>query len=451
MTRDSIESQQKGFIIIRLHGNLSTEDTTSSSASSSPNDNKNSGARSNINFRSVTNEFNKSLSSIPSRIVAVHTRIPNYPGFRLVWKLFVTQVLTDENVSLRPRLVVCLAGSDMETRYQLKSYGIPTQLLPMTDTNSIKCTYHNQWMKTRKLLEEQELDFPDQDDASESCGAASAASSADDASFVECPALNDVVFRKGSRVTSIENPGNRIFRDLIRTFLEEKERVSEQLMREESESLQVAVDVTDDSFPPQSTLSSKRTATILPSILSPQTSTVSASSVRGKKNTGKAFCDWLVDYIENERKGRFLEWNTGVDGWEVMRDKIQISRKASITLYNWGKRLGAEIVAAKRLNQRSNLTPPGPGDGNNPNIDDIQSNYNYSSSSSSSSSSNNNNKVDGDADDFNTYRFIDGRSPPFEQQGPSGISSLPWCIHGTIGATTSGKKRPRNNDSFSRV
>lgn len=446
VTRDSVESQQKGFIIIRLHGNVSTEDTTGSSEGSDTNDSKNSGAGAsspNTNFRSVTNNLNRSFSSIPSRVVASHTRIPNHPGFRLVFKLFVIQVFTEENVSLRPRFVPCPASSDMETRYRLKSYGIPTQLLPMTDTNSIKCTYNNQWMKTRKLLEEREFDNPDQNNTT-SGSASSVATSSENSELVECPGLNDVVFRKGSRVTSIENPGNRFFRDLIRTFLEEKERVSEKLKQEEIDPLSVTAGGIDDSFSQQSVSSStKGTAIVSPPTLSPESSTT--SSVGGKKNTGKAFCDWLVDYIENERKGRFLEWNTTVNGWVVMSDKIQISRKASITLYNWGKRLSAETAAAKKQSQRANPAPSiSSNDNRNVHASGIRNNYNYNSSSS--------NSVGAGVDDFNDYRFIDGRRPPFEQEGPCCISSSPWSIHsGTTRPATSGKKRPRNDASFARA
>jgi len=421
VTRDSIESQQKGFIIVRLQGHVSTDESDYS-------DDKETtfavGRSSPISFRNITYNLNRAVASIPSRCIALHTRVPNLPGFRLAFKLFVTQVFTDENVSLRSRFLPCNLGSDLEVRYQLKSYGIPTQLFPLTETDSVKCVYHNQWIKTRKLLEEKGFD----DGYSEK----QSKDSSELSMLVECPGLNDVVFRKGSRVTSVENPGNRFFRDLIRTFLEERERVSEQLKQEESDQ------VGDDSL--QNLLNKVRVVATVTTSKTPSSPTTPVSSIGGKKNTGKAFCDWLVDYIEQERKGRFLEWNTKYNSWMIITDKAQILRKASITLYNRGKRLNVETAAAKKLQQQMAHFPP-PGDevdtGNipNPNNNNLQLSINNG---------------DGGIDDLNAYRFINGRRPTFEQQDPLCFTSFPWITPDDTASPTAGKKRPRNDDSNSR-
>lgn len=408
-----------GFVIVRLHGNVSTDesDYSDENESTAP-----VGGSQPISFRSVTNDLNRSLASIPSRLIASHTRIPNHPGFRLVYKLFLTQVFTKENVSLRPRFVACLADSDLETRYQLKSYGIPSQVFPITDTASIKCVYHNQWMKTRKLLEEENY-------------------SSEYNMLVECPGLNDVIFRKGSKVTSIENPGNRLFRDLIRTFLEEKERVAEQLRQEESEER-------DPLRVPGSFETIKSTAEPAPAIISPPTLSLatSTSSIDAKKNTGKAFCNWLVDYIEQERKGRFLEWNNKVNGWVVMSDKVYSSRKASITLYNWGKRLHAERTAAANREHQERLIRLGSSENKIPN----KSNVNYNTLQLNSHTAH------ASIDDNSAYRFIDGPKPLFQPQEPRCITLALGMnpVNNTPVTTNSpivGKKRPRNDDSFPRV
>lgn len=413
VTRDSVESQQRGFVIVRLHGNVSTEGAPHSAESSTA-------APSTTNFRSVIKNLNRSLSSIPSRLVAMHTRVPNHPGFRLVWKLFVTRVFAGENVSLRSRFVVCSTDSNMEVMYRLQSYGIPIQLLPMTETNSIKCINLNQWIKSRKLLEAQEFVFPKTEHAGiHNCFGTASESSM----FVECPGLNDVVFRKGSRVTSTENPGNRIFRDLIRDFLMEKKHVSEQLNQEVpkfgvSETVPDDVGSNSNSCPAQS----KETANL-------HQKPVTGSNLvpRANMKTGKSFCAWLVDYIERERKGRFLEWDATIDGWVVMRDKIQIARKASVTLYNWGKRFCGERTDAKRPHQRPGLPTLVPNSAN-----------------PTGDNSNDSSK----RDDFNPYRFINGNRPPFEKEEKSCIpSSHPRSIHQTAKSSTIGKKRPRLDES----
>ena len=320
------------------------------------------------------------------------------------------------------RFVACLTDSDLETRYQLKSYGIPSQVFPITETASIKCVYHNQWMKTRKRLEEEK-------------------DSSEDTMLVECPGLNDVVFRKGSKVTSMENPGNRIFRDLICTFLEEKGRVAEQLRQEESQEIDLLR--VPGSFETMQSTAEPAAATISPPTLSPATST---SSIDAKKNTGKAFCDWLVDYIEQERKGRFLDWNNKVNGWVVMSDKVQTSRKASTTLYNWGKRLHAGRTAATNKEHQERRIRTGSIESKIPNKIDV--NYNILQLNSHAAHAS--------IDDNSAYHFINGPKPLFQPQETCCFTSAPWMnpANNTPVNTNSpivGKKRPRNDDSFPRV
>ena len=43
-----------------------------------------------------------------------------------------------------------------------------------------------------------------------------------------------------------------------------------------------------------------------------------------KAATERAFCDWVVDCIESNGNGRFLEWNARVGGWVVITDKTKI-------------------------------------------------------------------------------------------------------------------------------
>lgn len=408
----------------------------------------------------------------------------------------MTEVLSGSNTRLRSRVVPGGSASSMEVRYKLKSYGIPIQLLPLTDTDSIKCTYLNQWMKTRKLLEEHKLGLFEYDDTvfqsstgesgstnnatqhechfkrgiTKGVGAAAFPANVID-SIVECPALNDVVFRKGSRVTSIENPGNRFFRDLIRTFLEEKVRVSQQLRLEENstktsdvshaaESANQTTGSYDKSFPLATNPPVAATKTAVPpppplpplEALSPTTTATASSSSSAKKNTGKAFCEWLVDYIGDECNGRFLEWNMDVSGWVILRDKNQITRKVSVTLYNWGKRLNVETAATRRHRQErsnhprslSSASSNGTGD-----YDDIQANAIVYNTNNSNNAYVRDSHDDSSHDDNNSFRFIDGQRQLLEQQRQ-------WCIplshrsdstSAYATADTSGQKRSRN-DSF---
>lgn len=87
-------------------------------------------------------------------------------------------------------------GEDIEISYQLMSYGIPVNLIPKTGTGNIKTKNFQQWLKTRKVIEETMEDTP-----------------------IECPGMHDVVFRFGKSYLS--HPGNATFRGLIEANFDE--------------------------------------------------------------------------------------------------------------------------------------------------------------------------------------------------------------------------------------
>ena len=76
----------------------------------------------------------------------------------------------------------------------MQGYGIPTDIIPVTFSGSIKVTYMRQWIRTRQFMDEPSFNMKG-------------------SSIVECPYLNDIIFRKGTSVMS--HPGNAILRSLI--------------------------------------------------------------------------------------------------------------------------------------------------------------------------------------------------------------------------------------------
>ncbi|MGK3760356.1 MAG: hypothetical protein ACI8RD_012673 [Bacillariaceae sp.] len=82
-------------------------------------------------------------------------------------------------------------------------YGIPVDLLPLTDTGNIKTKNLLQWIKVRKDLSESI--------AKEHNGIISyARASGLIHSNIECPGLNDVIFRSGKH--HMIHPGKYLFR-----------------------------------------------------------------------------------------------------------------------------------------------------------------------------------------------------------------------------------------------
>jgi hypothetical protein len=87
----------------------------------------------------------------------------------------------------------------VELLYKLQSYGIPTEHIPISFSGTIKTGYIKQWARAREAQEspmylELANDFRD---------------------IIECPQLNDVLFRQG--ISLIGNPGNA----RVRTVIEE--------------------------------------------------------------------------------------------------------------------------------------------------------------------------------------------------------------------------------------
>ena len=80
-------------------------------------------------------------------------------------------------------------GESIELQYALHSYGIPTDHIPITFSGNIKDGYIKQWVKMRGYAESQQYK----------------------PRIIECPQLEDVLFRQG--VSSVSYPGNtRVYR-----------------------------------------------------------------------------------------------------------------------------------------------------------------------------------------------------------------------------------------------
>eukprot|EP00537_Pseudo-nitzschia_pungens_P010295 CAMPEP_0172390554 /NCGR_PEP_ID=MMETSP1061-20121228/7171_1 /TAXON_ID=37318 /ORGANISM="Pseudo-nitzschia pungens, Strain cf. pungens" /LENGTH=541 /DNA_ID=CAMNT_0013120959 /DNA_START=243 /DNA_END=1868 /DNA_ORIENTATION=- len=135
---------------------------------------------------------------------AIHICFPDRPVYRFFRKLIMVQGSQPN----RPKMIFHL-GEPIELRYKLNSYGIPTDHIPISVTGTIKVGYVKQWMRAREVIEEKEYrsrfsmnncgDYDDERD--------------NNLSIVECPQLEDVLFRQGISLNT--NPGNAMIRRLI--------------------------------------------------------------------------------------------------------------------------------------------------------------------------------------------------------------------------------------------
>lgn len=108
----------------------------------------------------------------------------------------------------RPLFFESVTGEGLALQYALHSYGIPVDLLPITETGNVKTKNHQRFIKVRTMLEK-----PKPSDA-----AASVAGIVDE-DPIECPGLNDVVFRVGD--SYLCHPGNAKFRGWIESTYED--------------------------------------------------------------------------------------------------------------------------------------------------------------------------------------------------------------------------------------
>ena len=113
----------------------------------------------------------------------------------------------------------------------MKGYGIPVELIPLTDTGNIKTTHLKQWMKLRRINEVMRMKVG-ADDTS--------------VSIIECPGSNDVVFRSGTSMSC--HPGNARFRCLVESKHESPSIVSQTTQAELSEQLIEEIEVVGGRF-----------------------------------------------------------------------------------------------------------------------------------------------------------------------------------------------------------
>ena len=97
-------------------------------------------------------------------------------------------------------------GTRVERRYSLQGFGIPVEMIPITDSGNVKRTCLYRWIKVRQFLESGQYLIRTSNIHSND-------------SIILLPRSNDVLFRTGT--TGTAHPGNAFFRGLIELKYEE--------------------------------------------------------------------------------------------------------------------------------------------------------------------------------------------------------------------------------------
>lgn len=127
---------------------------------------------------------------LPVRSCSIHMCLPNIPYVHV----FRTSVIVFLH-SHRKRMKFH-TGEPVEIKYCLQGYGIPVELIPLTDTGNVKTVYLKQWMKVRKVIDAMNVE-----------------SIRFSVPAIECPGSHDVIFRSGTSISC--HPGNARFRGLM--------------------------------------------------------------------------------------------------------------------------------------------------------------------------------------------------------------------------------------------
>jgi len=115
-------------------------------------------------------------------------------------------------------------GESVELQYALQSYGVPTEHIPLTFSGNIKDGSIKQWSKMRAYVESQNLNSD---------------------AVVQCPQLEDVLFRQG--VSSLSYPGNsRVYR-LVEKRYEDDPNVTPKRGTVKSKREKVVLEIIEDN------------------------------------------------------------------------------------------------------------------------------------------------------------------------------------------------------------
>jgi len=283
LTRTDVESQQRGLVAITESYCWAAED--------SGRDKRSNSTLRFPNPKESLHLLKRLFESVPNRVIAIHNCWPDRPAFRIISKLLTIHGVSGSTQRLRLRFHI---GDEFENRYRLKSYGIPIELLPITETGSIKMINHNYWIKTRKHLE-QGIDT--------------------NVTIIECPGSNDTVFRQGT--SSMENPGNVKFRDMILSLLENRDSDGG-MYGSRSNNHNRSIGNTNNN--------------------------INATKQHNE------IVERLVVTIERYRGGRFLEWDKHRSTWIQMVDRHKIKQKVSVLLHSISKRYRKTAVVAANNN-----------------------------------------------------------------------------------------------------
>lgn len=261
------------------------------------------------------------------RISAIHCCSPDTPHYRFR-RSVMTMRAGSENLS---KLIFHL-GESMEIHYKLQGYGIPFEHVPISWTGKVKVQYLKQWMRIRLAIEKYTIHNKHDNNTTTISSSSGSDGSSDESTnpagdIIECPQLQDVVFRQGT--SGVSHPGNVTFRSLIESTV-----LVEQFERGQQEK--------------------ERSTSIANAKNNPSNNKKKPKTKRPKQLA-------LQIYEERHRTssstGRFLIWNNEKGWWNELNDKEQICMKIEYMVREFQKmtsQRSTKLILQNKHNGRKN-------------------------------------------------------------------------------------------------
>jgi hypothetical protein len=179
----------------------------------------------------------------------------------------------------------------------LAGYGIPEQLLPLSNTGTVKTANHSRWINALRAKADRELwrlhnenyHYHGNNNSSNSNNN----NPEDEEEIVDCPGSRDVIFRKGP--TYKNNPGNMYFRELIEATHKEHTKASRK---------------------------------------------------------GKCRITWNILNEIEAQGGRFLDWSMSREMWVVAKDREKIRKKVAACYKQYNRTVLIFNLQQQKLQQQ---------------------------------------------------------------------------------------------------
>jgi len=184
---NNVDIQRKGYVIVVWYDSAAELDEPT---------------RIKTNVQTISNIF----PFMATRIAAIHLCTPDTPMHRLRRSILTAAVSFFQRTRMKVHI-----GTPMELRYTLNGFGIPTDSLPISWTGNVKTSYLKQFIRVRQVIEH--------DDSFLAPGPLPKMTKTQRQLVVECPNLNDIIFKKGC--SGMQHPGNVLFRSLVQSKYEQ--------------------------------------------------------------------------------------------------------------------------------------------------------------------------------------------------------------------------------------